>query len=112
MGQWQHGGGLFVDVSVRVEAADRAGREWLLRHCARPPFALERLREHDPERVLYAAAKRGACGDGALLLTPPERRDHRCAPVPPRVHGHRRFPMLARNSPRVPGTAGPVNAPP
>jgi hypothetical protein len=40
------------DGSVRIEAADRAGREQLLRDCARPPFALERLRELDPERLL------------------------------------------------------------
>ena len=38
MGQWQHGGGLSVVGSVRIEAADRAGRERLLRYCARPPF--------------------------------------------------------------------------
>jgi hypothetical protein len=31
MGQWEHGGGFSVDGSVRIEAADRAGRERLLR---------------------------------------------------------------------------------
>jgi len=41
MGQWAHGGGFSVDASVRIEAADRAGRERLLRYCARPPFAPE-----------------------------------------------------------------------
>ena len=44
MGQWQQGGGFSVDGSVRIEATDRAGRERLLRYCARPPFALDRLR--------------------------------------------------------------------
>jgi hypothetical protein len=34
IGQWQHGGGFSVDGSVRIEAADRAGRERLLRYCA------------------------------------------------------------------------------
>ena len=38
---------------MRIEAADRAGRERLLRYCARPPFALDRLRELDAERLLY-----------------------------------------------------------
>ncbi|MBA3506322.1 MAG: transposase [Betaproteobacteria bacterium] len=38
MGQWEHGGGFSVDASVRIEAADRAGRERLLRYCARPPL--------------------------------------------------------------------------
>ena len=35
--------------SVRIEATDRAGRERLLRYCARPPFALDRLREFGRE---------------------------------------------------------------
>ena len=41
---WQAAGGFSLDASVRVPASDRAGRERLLRYCARPPFALERLR--------------------------------------------------------------------
>jgi len=41
MGQWKHGGGFSVDGSVRIEAADRAGRERLLRYCARPPSSRE-----------------------------------------------------------------------
>ena len=53
MAQWEHGGGFSVDGSVRIEAVDRAGRERLLRYGARPPFALDRLRELDPERLLY-----------------------------------------------------------
>jgi hypothetical protein len=32
MAQWEHGGGFSVDGSVRIEAADRAGRERLLRN--------------------------------------------------------------------------------
>jgi len=55
MGQWEHGGGFSVDGSVRIEAA---GRERLLRYCARPPFALDRLRELDPEHLVYAPRKR------------------------------------------------------
>jgi len=51
---------------VRIAAADRAGRERLLRYCARPPFALKRLCELDPERLLYDSAKRGP--DGALWI--------------------------------------------
>jgi hypothetical protein len=30
MAQWEHGGGLFVDASVCIEATDRGGREQLL----------------------------------------------------------------------------------
>jgi hypothetical protein len=69
MGQWEHGGGFSVDGSVRIEAADRAGRERLLRYCARPPFALERLRELDPQRLLYEGTKPGPGGNASLLLT-------------------------------------------
>lgn len=52
MARWEHGGGFSVDGSVRIEAADRAGRERPRRYCAGLPFALERLRELGPERLL------------------------------------------------------------
>jgi len=71
MAQWPHGGGFSVEGSVRIEAADRAGRERLLRYCARPPLALERLRELDPERLVYDPPKRGPGGSGPQLLPPP-----------------------------------------
>jgi hypothetical protein len=46
---WQGTGGFSVDASVRIRGSDRAGRERLLRYCARPPFALDRLRiEREP----------------------------------------------------------------
>jgi len=83
MGQWEHGGGFSVDASVRIEAADRAGRERLLRYCARPPFALERLRELGSERLLYEHTKPGPGGNGPLLLTPLELLDRLAALVPP-----------------------------
>ena len=90
MGQWEHDGGFSVDASVRIEAADRAGRERLLRYCARPPFALDRLRELDPERLLYEATKPGPGGSGPLLLTPLQLLDRLAALVPPpRIHRHR-----------------------
>ena len=69
MAQWAHGGGFSVDASVRIEANDHAGRERLLRYCARPPFALDRLRELDPERLLYDGAKPGPGGSGLLTTT-------------------------------------------
>ena len=45
MANWAHGGGFSLDASMRIEGADRPGLERLLRYCARPAFALERLRE-------------------------------------------------------------------
>ena len=43
---WDHGGGFSLDGSVRIEATDREGLERLIRYCARPPFALNRLQLH------------------------------------------------------------------
>src|SRR3546814_16866147 len=42
--------------SVCIAAHDRAGLERLLRYCARPPFAMERLRKAGSELV-YRCAK-------------------------------------------------------
>jgi len=106
-----------VDGSVRIEAADRAGRERLLRYCARPPFALERLHEVAPERLRYERTKPGPVGSGPLLLTPLELLDRLAALVPPpRIHRHRYFGVLAPNAPLRAAvtalTAPTVSAPP
>ena len=112
MAQWEHGGGFSVDGSVRIEAADLAGRERLLRYCVRPPFALERLRELDGEHLLYASTQPGSGGIGPLVLTPLDLLDRLAALVPPpRIHHHRYFGVLARTAahgkfPWRPRTAG------
>jgi hypothetical protein len=63
---------------------------------ASPPFALEWLRELDPERLLYEGAKLGPGGNGPLLLTPLELLDRLAARVPPpRIHRRRYFGVLA-----------------
>jgi hypothetical protein len=97
MAQRAHGGGFSVDGSVRIAAADRAGRERLLRYWARPPFALDRLRELDPERLLYEGTRPGPGGGGPLFLTPLELIERIAALVPPpRIHRHRCFGAPAR----------------
>ena len=76
--------GFSVDAGVCIEAHDRAALERLLRYCARPPFAMERLRKEGAE----------------LHLTPLELIDRIAALVPPpRTHRHRYFGVLAPNSP-------------
>jgi hypothetical protein len=71
----------------------------LLRYCARPPFALERLHELDAEHLIYDSAKPGS-GAMALRLTPPELLERLAALVPPpRVHRHRYYGVLAPNAP-------------
>lgn len=89
MGQWAHGGGFSVNGPVRIEAKDRAGRERLLRYCARPPLALDRLRELDPERLVYEHPKRDpgggahAAADPARSARPPRRSGAAAPPSPP-----------------------------
>ena len=106
--------GFSVDTSVCIAAQDRAGLERLLRYCARPPFAMERLRKAGSELVYCCAkqhsepgsdwydqrnAKRGVRAD-EITLTPLELIDRIAKLVPPpRAHRHRYFGVLAPNSP-------------
>jgi hypothetical protein len=103
---YQHSG-FSVDAGVCIEAHDRAALERLLRYCARPPFAMERLRKEGAALVYRCAKqrseptsdKRGAKAD-ELTLTPLELIDRIAALVPPpRTHRHRYFGVLAPNSP-------------
>jgi hypothetical protein len=96
MGQWEHGGGFSVDGSVRIAAADRAGRKRLLRYCARPPFAPERLRELDCDRLVYDNPKPGPGAPRTLILAPLELLDRLAALVPPQIHRHRYVGVLPR----------------
>ena len=87
MAEWRNGGGFSVDASVRVEADDRAGLERLLRYCARPPFALERLEAIDAQRLIYHLPKPQPDGRTDLMLTPLEliqRLALRAMSLPPR----------------------------
>ena len=103
---YQHSG-FSVDAGVCIEAHDRAALERLLRYCARPPFAMDRLRKEGAELVYRCAKqrsepssdKRGTKVD-ELHLTPLELIDRIAALVPPpRTHRHRYFGVLAPNSP-------------
>ena len=110
-----------MDAGVCIEAHDRAALERLLRYCARPPFAMERLRKEGAALVYRCAKqhsepgsdKRGAKVD-ELTLTPLELIDRIAALVPPpRTHRHRYFGVLAPNSPlraAVTALAAPVQA--
>ena len=57
MADWDHGGGFSLDASVRIEGRDRCGLERLLRYCARPPFALERLEQVRDDQLVYRLPK-------------------------------------------------------
>ena len=103
---YQHSG-FSVDAGVLIEAHDRAALERLLRYCARPPFAMDRLHKEGTELVYSCGKqhsepgsdKRGARVD-ELHLTPLELIARIAALVPPpRTHRHRYFGVLAPNSP-------------
>jgi len=100
--QWGHGGGFSVDAAVRIEASDRRGLERLLRYCARPVLALERLEWCDSrhERLRYRLSKPLPDGRTTLQLTPLELI-HRLAHLvpPPRRHRHRYYGVFAPNAP-------------
>ena len=100
MANWAHGGGFSLDASVRIEGADRPALERLLRYCARPAFALERLREIDAEHLVYEGIKAGPGGSISLMLTPLELIERLAALIPPpRRHRHRYYGVLAPNAP-------------
>ncbi len=107
--------GFSVDTSVRIEANDRSGLERLLRYCARPPFAMERLRKAGNDLVYRCAKQRSEPGGDwradprgvnnrgvradELTLTPLELIDRIAALIPPpRTHRHRYYGALAPNS--------------
>jgi len=122
---WQHSG-FSVDASVRISLADRDVPEYfrnlehLLRYCARPAFALNRLSVvsgtgHRPERIRYTLPrhKRGNWvgpgrtrkstrpgASGVIELTPFEFLDRLAALIPPpRRHRHRYHGVFAPNHP-------------
>ena len=121
---YQHSG-FSVDAGVCIEAHDRSALERLLRYCARPPFAMERLRKEGAALVYRCAKqqsepssdKRGFKAD-ELTLTPLELIERIAALVPPpRTHRHRYFGVLAPNSPHraavvAMAVAAPAHAPP
>jgi hypothetical protein len=92
-----------VDPRVCIEARDRAGREWLLRLYARPPFALERLRlRGGVSSCPTTAPNRRAVASRPNCVSPLELIERVAAlvlvPVP-RTHRHRYYGVLAPNSP-------------
>jgi hypothetical protein len=102
---WDHGGGFSLDGSVRIEATDREGLERLIRYCARPPFALDRLHLVDDrsDQILYILPGPDLAGRTALRLSALEFLD-RLAKIlpPPRIHRHRYHGVFAPNAPLRP----------
>jgi hypothetical protein len=99
---WSHGGGFSVDASVHIAADDRRGLERLLRYCARPLFAQERLTwagEHH-DRLVYRLSNPMPDGRIILYMTPLELLDRLALLIPPpRRHRHRYHGVFAPNAP-------------
>lgn len=111
MSEWNHTGGFSLNASVRIEGWDRQGLERLLRPCARPPFALERIEVLDDGRVIYHLSKPTPDGRTVLPLPPLELIDRIAALVPaPRVHRHRYSGVLAPNARLRPAVTALVSA--
>jgi hypothetical protein len=88
-----------------LEATDRAGLERLIRYCARPPFALDRLHlvGSRSDQILYVLPAPDPAGRTALRLSALEFLD-RLAKIlpPPRIHRHRYHGVFAPNAPLRP----------
>jgi len=91
MADWDYGGGFSVDASVAIAADDRPALARLLRYCARPCWASERLtKADDGERLIYTFDKPRPDGSWQLTLTPLELLDRLARFIPPpRRHLHR-----------------------
>ena len=84
MREWEHEGGFSLHADVTVSAWDRTGLERLLRYCALPIFASERLHwiEKD-QRLVYRLPKPRPDGQTVLYLTPLEFLDKLAVLIPP-----------------------------
>ena len=81
---WAHGG-FSLDAAVCMAGQDRAGLERLLRDCARPPFALERLEQINPHQLIDHLPKPRRDRRTTLVLSPLELIDALAAPLVQRL---------------------------
>jgi hypothetical protein len=102
---WRGTGGFSLNGSVRTAAHDRSGLERLLPYCARPPFALYRLRSTSgslasPDaRLIFTLPRADRTGRTAIQLSAIELLQRLAPPIPPpRLHRHRYHGVVAPNS--------------
>jgi len=90
--------GFNLHAAVRIGADDDIGRERLVRYCARPPFALERLSVLRDGRIAYQI-KQARKKATHRILTPMELLARIAALIPPPRHPFMRYHgVLAPNS--------------
>lgn len=91
--------GFSLNASVRTEACDRPGLEWLIRYCARPPFASENLRKNGPW-LEYRHPLPRRTGQTSIQLQPLEFIKKIAAFIPyPRRHRRHYHGVFAPHSP-------------
>jgi hypothetical protein len=99
MEHWHPSGSFSLDASVAISGGEGRGRQRLLRYCARPPFAGERLDWIDAERVRNRLPRPRPDVCGELIVSPPELIERVAALVPPpRRHRLRYYGVLAPNA--------------
>ncbi len=104
MKTWQGGVGFSVDGSVKIHRYDRKGLERLLRYCARPIFASDRLEKLSDNTLIYKPTTQWKTAAGfkqqPIYLSPLEFIDKIALLIPPpRKHRYLYFGVLAPNSP-------------
>ncbi len=57
MKTWNGGGGFSVNGTAHIHENDHEGLERLLRYCASPPFALERIKQQPDGSLIYAPSE-------------------------------------------------------
>ena len=84
---------------MTIPAWDRGGLERLVRYCAPPPIAQERLGRLTGDQLVYSLRKPTLDGRTELVLTPLELLERLSMLVPPpRVHKHGYCGILAPNA--------------
>lgn len=91
--------GFDIHCAVRIAAGDDAGRERLVRYCARPPFALERFELLRDGRVAYRV-KTPRHGRSHRVMTPLELMARLAALIPPPF-----FPTIRYGGVLAPGSS-------
>jgi hypothetical protein len=97
---WPHSG-FSLHADVRVHPEDREGLERLIRYCARPAFASEKLKWVRPGKLLsYTSPKPDPKGQITFLLDPMQLIDKLASLIPPpKRHRHHYYGVFAPASP-------------
>jgi len=96
--EWENGG-FSLNANVRIEAHDREALERLIRYCARPVFASERLGVVG-DNLRYTLPQPTPDGQTIMLFKPKELLDKLAQLIPPpKRHRHHYHGVLAPSSP-------------